>query len=163
VRLLNQSGLRTTLHVVGCRPVIPGDLQPHVRIHGVLKPSVPEQRAALEALFRRAHFLFVPSRAEAYGMVFCEANAFGAPCITTATGGIPTIVREGINGIALPLQAGPAEYADAIRQLAHPDRYPALANRSFTAFEQRLNWGSWMREFGRRVQTVLEANRLQPA
>jgi glycosyltransferase involved in cell wall biosynthesis len=160
VRLLNQSGLRATLHVVGCRPIIPAELQPHVQIHGLLKPSVPEQRAQLEVLFQRAHFLFVPSRAEAYGMAFCEANAFGSPCITTATGGIPTIVREGINGIALPLSAGPTEYAEAIRHLARPERYVALAHRSFAEFEERLNWGSWMREFSRRIDAALVSNTL---
>lgn len=163
VRLLNQRGRPTTLHVVGCKPALPAELEPHVRIHGLLKPSVPEQRAELEALFRRAHFLFVPSRAEAYGMAFCEANAFGAPCITTATGGIPTIVREGINGLALPLHAGAADYAEAIRHLARPERYASLANRAFAEFESRLNWGAWMREFERRIDAVLATNSLHAA
>lgn len=163
VRLLNQRGQPATLHIVGCQPAVPAELQPHVQIHGLLKPSIPEQRTALETLFRRAHFLFVPSRAEAYGMVFCEANAFGVPCITTATGGIPTIVHDAVNGVALPLPAGAAEYAEAIHRLAQPDRYLPLAHGSFAEFEQRLNWTRWMRDFTHRLEAVLELNRLHRA
>lgn len=156
VRLLNQSGRKATLHIVGCTPPIPIELQPHVHTHGLLKPSVPHQRAKLAALFQRVHFLFVPSRAEAYGMAFCEANAFGLPCITTATGGISTIVKNGLNGMALPLEAAAADYAAVITAItANADRYTTMALSSFGEFQRRLNWRSWMDAFLPRMESVL--------
>jgi glycosyltransferase involved in cell wall biosynthesis len=105
----------------------------------------PEQHAKLTSLFINAHFLFVPSRAEAFGMVFCEANAFGIPAIATATGGTCTIIRDGVNGYALPLSAGPPEYAKLIGAIAADElEYRRLAESSFAEFEERLNWKAWI-------------------
>ena len=52
----------------------------------------------LNELYRRSHLLFVPSRAEAFGHVFCEASSFAVPSLATDVGGIPSAVRSGVNG-----------------------------------------------------------------
>jgi len=138
---LTKQGLRVELDLVG------GDVPhgyrdiPWITTHGVLSSNHPEARKTLGALFRRAHFMFLPSRAEAYGMAFAEASAFGVPVIAAATGGVPTIVHEGINGFLLPLGAGAEDYAALISTVFsnHGD-YVRLARASFAEFEQRLNW-----------------------
>jgi glycosyltransferase involved in cell wall biosynthesis len=158
VHLLVRSGRDVLLHIVGCTPQVTAGLKPHVQVHGLLKPSNPAERSRLEKLFRAVHFLFVPSRAEAYGMAFCEANAFGVPCITTATGGITTIIRNGENGVMLPIDATAADYARAIAALtSDPDRYAALAQNSFREFETRLNWRAWLQNFLSRMEAIVEA------
>lgn len=158
--LLARSGRDVLLHIVGCTPAVAPELSPHVRVHGLLKPSVPAERSRLEKLLQAAHFLFVPSRAEAYGMAFCEANAFGVPCITTATGGITTIIRNGENGVMLPIDATPADYAGEIAALtADPDRYAALAQNSFREFEARLNWQAWLKHFLSRMEAIVDVTR----
>lgn len=164
-RLLNAAGRPATLHIVGCTPPVSSECQPFVEIHGLLQPSVSAQRKKLESLFRRAHFLFVPSRAEAYGMAFCEANAFGVPAISTATGGVPTIVRSGVNGVVLPLEAPAAAYIEVLVGLAADrDRYVAMARRSFEEFERRLNWRAWIEAFVPRIeQAVARAGATVPA
>ena len=79
LRLLCASGYSATLDIVGCSP--PPKVAAHSQVtpHGQLHITDREQHAMLSSLFTSAHFLIVPSRAEAFGMVFCEANAFGIP------------------------------------------------------------------------------------
>ena len=109
-----------------------------------LDKNDPSQRARLTDLFLSSDFLLLPTRAESYGIVFCEASAFGLLSVTTATGGVPTIVRDGENGALLPLDAGPDDYATVIRRLyEQPDELAALSASSRAAFETRLNWDTW--------------------
>ena len=70
----------------------------------------------LNILFN-THLLFVPTRADCTPIVFCEANAFGIPVITTDTGGVSSIIKNGENGFAFPLDATPDEYANTIQSL----------------------------------------------
>lgn len=51
---------------------------------------------------RRHHFILVPTKAEAFGMVNIEAMASGSIPIASATGGIPEIIDDGINGFLVP-------------------------------------------------------------
>jgi glycosyltransferase involved in cell wall biosynthesis len=123
-------------------------LDSFVTCHPVLSYSDPAQRTQLEALFRQAHLFFMPSRAEAYGLVYCEANAFGLPCIATATGGAAHIIREGINGYTLPPEADAAAYAEIIRRaIDSEEHYQRLAMNAYEEFRQRLNWDTFCREF----------------
>ena len=156
-------GHAVTVDIVGCEvPAAYRDL-PLVRAHGLLHQRNPEHMGQLRRLYREAHFLFVPSRAEAYGFTFTEANAFGVPPVATATGGIPAIIRHGHNGILLPSEARPSDYADAIVSVfSSRERYRAMCRQAFMEFEERLNWKVFTRKFielaGERI-----AARTQPA
>src|SRR6266849_969607 len=97
-------------------------------------------------------FLLVPTRADCTPIVFCEANAFGLPVITTDTGGVAEVVRDGENGFLLPYSARGAAYADVIAKAYRDDqRYAELVSASRTAFENRLNWDAW----GATVKNIL--------
>ena len=86
-------------------------------------------------------------------MVFCEANAYGLPAITTDTGGIPGVVEEGKNGFMLPLDARGDQYANLIRKLYEDEeKYYQLVKSSRGTFEDKLNWDSW----GRRVSEYIK-------
>jgi glycosyltransferase involved in cell wall biosynthesis len=91
-----------------------------------------------------ADFLLVPSRQECYGIVFCEASAFGLPSITSDTGGIAGAVIDGINAFRLPCTARGNEYAQLIADLYTNDQcYNKLVRSSIEVFESRLNWDTW--------------------
>jgi glycosyltransferase involved in cell wall biosynthesis len=139
------------LDIVGIER-LPVDLPPYARLHGVLNKRNPEAWRQLEGLLAQAHFLFVPSRAENYGMVFCEAAAYGVPSIATNTGGIPTIVRNGCTGFTLPQDRPPRDFAEAIEScFSDPRRYRDLARSSLAEYHERLNWHA----FGRRLFEVI--------
>jgi len=141
VKLLNKEGLKTELAVVGCSPVSSEPLPNFVKPFGFIDKSSPEGITKLNSLLVGSHFLFVPSIAEAYGVVYCEANSFGVPAIATNTGGIPTVIKDGINGMKFGLNAKPSEYAAYILDCFNNfNTYKELARSSFNEYESRLNW-----------------------
>ena len=131
------------LHIVGRGPRELGDL-PGVTCHGRLRKSDPRSRQRLEDLYRRSSFLFVPSRQEAYGVVYCEACAFGLPSIGVDTGGVGSIIRSGVNGLLLPPDAEAGAFVRAIMATWKSERtYRSMEGAARAAFEATLNWGAW--------------------
>ncbi len=74
-------------------------------------------RSDMERMYAAMDIFVLPSTCrEAFGMVIIEAMAMGRPVIATATGGIPEVVKDGMNGILV--HPGDLEgLADAISRL----------------------------------------------
>jgi glycosyltransferase involved in cell wall biosynthesis len=150
---LNRAGLPTELTVVGSAPKLPPSTERFVKVEGFVDKRSEEGRRRIHSLLGSSHFLIMPSRAECYGLVLCEANAFGVPCVTTNVGGIPTIVHDGVNGLMFDVDAPPATLAESVLStLADVDSYRRLALSSYTEYQDRLNWGV----SGKRVRSLLE-------
>lgn len=66
------------------------------------------------ALWREADLFVLPTRGEAFGMVFQEAAAASLPAIGTALNAIPEIVADGATGVLVPPGDVPA-LVDALR------------------------------------------------
>ncbi|WP_292960598.1 glycosyltransferase family 4 protein [Novosphingobium sp. UBA1939] len=131
------------LHIVGARPKAADGLD-GVILHGRLNKTDPGQYETFLSLYRDAHFFIMPSRQEAYGIVYCEAAAFGRPAIAAQTGGVGTIVGDDRTGLLFPLEATPADYADRILALwSQPEAYVAMCRAARKNYEVNLNWHSW--------------------
>lgn len=140
---LEELGIAAELTVCGCTPP-KAFAHERMRIIPFLDKNDKRQRRELEQLFMVSDFLLVPTRADCTPMVFCEANAFGLPVITTSTGGVPEVVRNGENGFLLPYDAQGAAYAEVIAGVYRDtERYAELVQTSRAAFENRLNWDAW--------------------
>lgn len=141
VELLNAQGLRTEITFLGTDPAKHMAHVPEfVKTAGFLSLSKPDERAKMEQLYRKAHFLIQPCRAECFGHIFPEANSFALPAIASNTGGIPTAVHEGINGYCVDVENA-AAYAKHIATLfTNPEEYRALAMRAFDDYNARLSW-----------------------
>lgn len=140
-KALHQAGQSVELHFVGCHPPKEVEIPGYIHCHGFISKRTSEGIEKISRLLRESHFLFVPSRAEAYGIVFCEANAFGLPCLTSYVGGISTVVRDHVNGMTFSLDAEPQKYCEYIMDLMQNySRYEELALSSFHEYESRLNW-----------------------
>lgn len=138
---LNMLGCKVELNFVGSYPPKHVVIPPFVKCHGFISKRTQEGTDKMAHLLRESHFLFVPSRAEAYGIVFCEANAFGLPCLTSQVGGIPTIVKDHINGKTFSLETTTENYCEYILDLMQNDsRYEELALSAFNEYKIRLNW-----------------------
>jgi glycosyltransferase involved in cell wall biosynthesis len=154
---LEEIGIQAELIICGC---IPPSTFSHQRMKVIpfLDKKIESQRREMERLFETADFLFLPTRSEAYGMVFCEASSFGLPSITTNTGGVSGAVRDGENGFMLPPEARGAEYAELIAKIYRDDqRYADLIKSSRAAFEERLNWDAWGITVNRLIKGMLES------
>jgi glycosyltransferase involved in cell wall biosynthesis len=162
-RLLLSRGIPVHVDIVSVEMPAELGLLPWITNHGYLNPNLPDQAAVLTGLFKAAHFLFIPSRAEAFGLAFAEASAFGVPSVATDTGGIPSAITPGVNGFILPLAAGAGDYADRIAAVfSNRGEYEALCRGAFGEFERRLNWRSFCTRF-LELARITVADAPQPA
>ncbi len=98
------------------------------------------------------HDLFVlPSRSEAFPNALIEAMATGLPVVATAVGGIPEVVRPGVNGLLVPPDDD-AALADAVLGLMDD---PARAAALGRAARARRRTSLHHRPHGRAVRTAL--------
>ncbi|UCG34725.1 MAG: glycosyltransferase family 4 protein [Candidatus Omnitrophota bacterium] len=140
---LNKKGLPVELTIVGSKPITSEPLPSFVKSVGFLNKTTKEGREKLESLLKESHFLILPSRAEAYGIVLPEANSYGVPCLTTNAGGIPTIVKDGLNGKIFSTDANTGEYCSYVSDLFSDfSRYKQLALSSFNEFKTRFDWSA---------------------
>jgi glycosyltransferase involved in cell wall biosynthesis len=138
---LNAMGLETTLTIVGCAPEVGETIPPYVRCLGYIDKADPHGRGKIEALLAQSHFLILPSVAESFGTVFCEASSFGTPSLARRVGGIPTAVKDGVNGQLFEKDTEPVAYARFILDLFRDfSGYRSLALSSFEEYQSRLNW-----------------------
>jgi glycosyltransferase involved in cell wall biosynthesis len=162
LRALRALGVEAELTIVGCSAPSPINL-PGLRFIPFLDKNKAGDRARLNALYREASFFLLPTRSECYGIVFCEAAAFGLPAITAATGGVPEVVQDGRTRCTLPLSEGGEAYAARIAALwSDQDRYRAMRAESRRVFETRLNWDAWGRTAAQ-VMTALLPGRANAA
>lgn len=81
----------------------------------------------------------VPSVQEPLGLVALEAMAAGTPVVASETGGLPEIVKHGVNGLLVPPK-DPAKLADAIIEMASDrDRRIEMGRQGREMVDQRFD------------------------
>jgi glycosyltransferase involved in cell wall biosynthesis len=140
---LERLGVPADLTVVGSKP--PQNLShPRLEVFPMICKNEPGGQEHLDYLYKRSDFLLFPTRAECFGIVVCEANAYGLPVLSSRTGGVTELVREGINGFSFPPEARGDQYAAKISGLYRsPEAYRELRISSRDQFEKLLNWDAW--------------------
>lgn len=150
---LEKMGIPAELTVCGCKPPA-GIFHEKLKVIPYLNKNNAQQRDQLEQLFKEATFFIMPSRAECFGIVFCEANAYGLPVLGAATGGVPEAISDGVNGFLLPYDARGDAYAKKIREIYLNDHlYRQLVLSSRKTYDEKTTWDGW----GKKVNTLLEA------
>jgi glycosyltransferase involved in cell wall biosynthesis len=153
---LRSKGVDAQLTIVGCQPPKTVD-DPNLIVIPFLNKKVEADRVRLEELYYTADFFLLPTRAECFGMVFCEANAYGIPIISTATGGVSTIVQEGVNGYLLTPEAQGEEYASIIDKVwRDKPGYQALRISTRDRYDKVLNWKSWAESVRKVMEDVVQ-------
>jgi glycosyltransferase involved in cell wall biosynthesis len=142
---LEKLGVPTKLTVCGCIP--PKKVyHPNMEVIPFLNKNDDKQRQKLEMLYMQSDFFILPTRNECFGIVFCEASAFGLPSIGTQTGGVSEVILDGVNGFTLPHDVRGDAYAEVIARLYRDTpAYDRLVQTSRSRFETQLNWDAWGR------------------
>jgi len=118
---------------------LPGFIYPF----GYISKGTREGLTQFKKLLAESHFLILPTKADCTPHVINEANAFGVPCLATSVGGIPSLIRDELNGKTFSIDADIDEYCSYITDLfSDYDRYVELAHSSFNEYQSRLNWSS---------------------
>lgn len=160
MRVLHEKhGIRARLIVCGCIP--PESFQhSHLEVIPFLNKNKKDDHDKFVHLLSTSHFLILPTRADCSLLVACESNAYGMPAISTMTGGVPDVVKDGINGYCLPYEAGGDLYADQIAEIyKDKERYHRLIVSSRDRYEEALNWDKWAERFREVYPGVLSAHK----
>ncbi|MFG2056723.1 glycosyltransferase family 4 protein [Micromonospora sp. NPDC048930] len=135
---LIRTGFPAHLDVVGATPPDGSWDRPYVTYHGFLSKQDSQQAEQLRAMYRQADVFLLPTRNDPFPMVLGEAAAYGLPIVAADVGGVPDRVAEG--GILLPADAPPSAYAQAVRQVAMPERYGQFSQGSRRDYLTRSSW-----------------------
>jgi glycosyltransferase involved in cell wall biosynthesis len=140
-------GIQAKLIVCGCVP--PQHIaHPFMEVIPFLDKNKKDDYERFVNIMSTSHFLLVPTRADCSLLVGSEANAYGMPAITTETGGVPEIIKDGINGYCLPYSADGNTYAALIAELfINEEKYNELILSSRERFEEHLTWQKWSERF----------------
>lgn len=110
-----------------------------VSLPGWLGPT--EKRSALS----RASLFCLPSHAEGVPMALLEAMAVGCPVVATRVGGIPDVVRDGVDGLLVP-PGSVQGLADAMEcLLGNPDRRQTIGTQGRRRIEQTFSLAAAMK------------------
>lgn len=109
-------------------------------------------RRDIEKMYSSMDIFVLPSTCdEAFGMVLIEAMAMGKPVIATTVGGIPEIIRDGVNGILIS-PGDSSAIADAIANLINNyDLAEGIASEGRRAVEHDFS----AKVMGERFEEVL--------
>jgi glycosyltransferase involved in cell wall biosynthesis len=139
--------LPAKLIVCGCIP--PKEFQhPSMQVIPFLNKNIEEEHQKFISLLSECQFLILHTRDDCSLLVACEANAYGMPALTTNTGGVPDVVKDGINGYCFSYESGGEDYAQLAADIfTNVPRYRALIESSRQKFEEDLNWDVWGDKF----------------
>lgn len=160
VRALKAAGVDIEFTILGVVP--PGAaladpaLSDVVTVVPFLDKKIPAERERFREIFLDADILILPTKAECYGMVFCEAAACGTISIATATGGVPEVIQDGETGYIMAPGSTGEEYAAAVLQLAQSEEHLLkMQHAARTDYETRLNWNVWGTTVLQRAEQML--------
>lgn len=92
---------------------------------------------------------------ETMGRVLCEANAAGLPVIASASGGIPSVVSDGDNGLLFP-EGVLTRLTEAVRRMAtEPGLAHQLMHRGIEKAEAAFDWSVIMNHHERAFAEVI--------
>lgn len=150
---LKGEGFPCTLTIIGSTPPEIPKVDKDLTIIPFLDKTKPEDLKRLCDILYHSHFLVLPTEFDAFGIVFCEASAYGVPSIAADVGGVSQPIREGKNGFLLPPNATAEDYAEKIKSVfSDKEKYIELRKSSRQEYETRLNWDVW----GEKVNKILE-------
>ncbi len=154
---LTKAGVDARLTICGTVPPAPFR-HPKMTVVPYLNKNRSDERQRFEEILHRSHLLLLPTRAECYGVVFCEAAAYGLPVFAKDVGGIATIVENGATGHLLAIDATGADFAHLIQEtILDPNTYLRLNTESRRRYEERLNWDAWGQSMAGEIHELLKS------
>ena len=126
-----------TLTVIGCSPGIKDE---NVQVLGRLDKKIVSEMETIEKALANAGVLCVPSRFEAFGICFLEAQLYGVPPITFAGEGREDAIKDGRTGILLKDRTAEALSEAIIDMFAHPDKAWKIGRAGHDFVTNNLTW-----------------------
>jgi|LauGreDrversion4_2_1035121.scaffolds.fasta_scaffold10683_8 glycosyltransferase involved in cell wall biosynthesis len=137
---IRKKGIDARLHIAGPHTSPIKEARDDIFYYGFLDKHDENDEKLLQSLFSNAHFFVMLSESECYGLVYCEANAYGTPVVGFNTGGVSTIITEA-NGVLLDIATKKEEISELLISLfENKNRYYNLCVSSYKMFANKFNW-----------------------
>jgi N-acetyl-alpha-D-glucosaminyl L-malate synthase BshA len=95
-------------------------------------------QADVELLLPLGDVFLLPSEFESFGLAALEAMACGTPAVTFAAGGLPEVIRDGVDGILVPPHDDGAMARAIVALLADPARRAAMGEAARASAVERF-------------------------
>jgi glycosyltransferase involved in cell wall biosynthesis len=138
-----------TLTLVTDWPRSAAELAPGVNVIRGVFPNTPRWTE----LWREADLFVMPTRHEAFGVVFQEAAAAGLPVVATNINAVPEIVVNGHTGLLID----PGDRAALVQALRTLVASPQLRRRMGTAAVARIQVVGAPEGYARKLESLVEA------
>jgi glycosyltransferase involved in cell wall biosynthesis len=140
-KFLKEQNFNFVLHIIGTKPPEEVLCYDFVVYHGKLNLGDSYDLEKYNSIFQETHFLFVPTRAEGFGIVYAEAASFGVPSIATNIMGVESSVINGITGQRFEIEASSEIYGGYIIDTFNDRmKYNRLALSSFDYYNEHFKW-----------------------
>lgn len=156
VKVLNEMGIKTTLHIVGIRDLSPTVAAlPYVDYIGFLNKNNPDEYKRLVDVVRNCNAMLLPTLNECSAIAFAESSAFGLPTFTHDTGGVSNYIENGVNGYMLPIGSTPDDFAVKIKESFESGKLEQMSVSSVELYKKKLNWDIWRQRVANVINHVI--------
>jgi glycosyltransferase involved in cell wall biosynthesis len=130
---LRAAGTPCELTVVGEGPDLPSGARRLGRV----------ARSRMGELYASHDVLLEPARANAGGVTLTDATTSGLPVVATRTGGVATIVDDGVTGFLVDAESPVAGSVAALVRLAVPGLWRDMSEAARRRGADELSWEHW--------------------
>ena len=110
----------------------------------------------IPSIMAGASLFVLSSRKEAFGIVILEAMASQKPIVATSVGGVPDIIKSGMNGI-LVAPDDPEQLAEGILTLLNNKSFAdTLAKKAFEDVVNKYMWSKVVSEYINEYNKLIE-------
>jgi glycosyltransferase involved in cell wall biosynthesis len=138
-----------TLTIAGCHP---GIICPGVEVLGKINYE------ELIKQYARASVFCLPSKHEAFGVVFIEAMASGLPVIALNLSEAPDFVKNNETGFLVEHNDKAGLVEVLLRMLTDPGLCMSFAERARVLAEERYNWNVVSNKISSRMKAICEVS-----
>lgn len=157
-QVLSLRGFDFEVHFVGKWSDISEDdfiaLVKEARLESVCMAHGPQYGKDKEVFWRNADLFVFPTfyHNECFPLVLLEAMQHGVPCVSTAEGGIPSIIDDGKTGFLVERQNAKMLAEKMAWLMEHPEECKCMGMKGREKFEREFT----LDVFERRLKSILE-------
>lgn len=148
INVLNAKGIKSCLYVVGTNIPEKHIQDKNIISYGYINKNSKDGEAKLIDLLKTSSFLIIPTHADCTPVAFSEANSFALPIITTAVGGIPSVIANNVNGGSFEVQTFIEKAIEFVSDnLPSSENYTKLCYNSYEYYNENMSWEQVERKF----------------